>query len=149
VTEPVVPRQRMDTRSAVPDAHRAMLALDTAVELDPILRELVRVRASLVNGCAYCIRLHTADALELGETPQRLFALAAWEESPLFTARERAALRLTDAVTNLGEGHVPDGAWEEARAEFDERELAQLLFAAVVINAWNRLAIATRKLPLP
>jgi len=126
-----------------------MAAFDAAVELEPALRELVRVRASLVNGCAYCIRLHTRDALEAGETQERLFALGAWEESPLFTARERAALRLTDAVTLVGEGHVPDAAWAEAAGEFEEAELAQLLFAVVAINAWNRLAIATRKRPLP
>ena len=133
----------MDTRRVAPDAHAAMLALDAAVELDPALRELVRVRASLVNGCAYCIRLHTADALEAGETAQRLFALSAWEESPLFTARERAALRFADAVTNVQDGHIPDDVYDEALAEFGDAELAQLLFAAVAINAWNRLAIPT------
>jgi AhpD family alkylhydroperoxidase len=137
----------MDTRRAAPDQHRAMAALDAAIQLDPPLRELVRTRASLLNGCAYCIQLHTADALEDGEPPHRLFAVAAWEESPYFSPRERAALRFTDAVTNLHEGHVPDEVFDEAAEHFDEAELAQLLFAVVAINAWNRLAIATRKLP--
>lgn len=145
----VVPAQRMDTRRTAPDAHAAMLALDAAVELDPELRELVRVRASILNGCAYCVQLHTRDALAAGERSERLFALAAWEESPYFSARERAALAFTDAVTNLQDGHVPDDVYERAAAEFDDEELAQLLFAAVAINAWTRLAIATRKLPLP
>jgi AhpD family alkylhydroperoxidase len=137
----------MDTRRAAPEQHRAMLELDASVSLDPALRELVRLRASILNGCAYCIQLHSRDALAAGEQPHRLHALAAWEESPFFTARERAALRFTDAVTNLADGHVSDEVYEEADEHFDEAELAQLLFAAVAINAWNRLAIATRKLP--
>src|SRR5919204_2305193 len=144
---PVVPQQRMDTRRTVPDLHRAMVALDDAISLDPPLRELVRLRASILNGCAYCIQLHTQDALAAGEEEHRLFAVAAWEESPFFSERERAALRFTDAVTNVQEGHVPDYVYEEAARHFDEADLAQLLFAAVAINAWNRLAIATRKLP--
>ena len=137
----------MDTRRAAPDLHGAMLALDAAISLDPPLRELVRLRASILNGCAYCIQLHTQDALAAGEEEHRLFAVAAWEESPFFSERERAALRFTDAVTNVQEGHVPDEVYEEAARHFDEADLAQLLFAAVAINAWNRLAIATRKLP--
>src|SRR5262245_19938752 len=124
-----------------------MLALDGAVTLDPALPELVRLRASILNGCAYCVQLHSQDALAQGESERRLFALAAWEESPYFTPRERAALRFTDAVTNLADGHVPDEVYEHACEHFDQAELAQLLFAVVAINAWNRLAIATRKLP--
>jgi AhpD family alkylhydroperoxidase len=124
-----------------------MVALDAAIDLDAALRELVKVRASLVNGCAFCIQLHTQDALAAGERPERLFALGAWEESPLFTTRERAALEFTDAVTDIQDGHVPDEVYERAAQEFEPPELARLLFAAVAINAWNRLAIATRKLP--
>jgi AhpD family alkylhydroperoxidase len=145
----VVPEQRMDTRRTAPDQHRAMVAFDGAIVFEPLLRELVKIRASMLNGCAYCVQLHTQDALAAGERPHRLFALAAWEESSFFTARERAALRFTDAVTNLHEGHVPDDVYEEASEHFAESELAQLLFAVVAINAWNRLAIATRKTPLP
>ncbi len=140
-------RQRLDTLRAAPDAHRAMLALDGAVATDPELRELVRVRASMINGCAYCIQLHAREALAAGEASHRLFGLAAWEESPYYTERERAALALTDAVTDLGAGHVSDETWDLAARAFDEPELAQLLFAIVTINAWNRLAIATRKSP--
>jgi AhpD family alkylhydroperoxidase len=144
---PVVHEQRFDTRRVAADAHKAMAALDAVIDLDQSLRELVRIRASILNGCAYCIQLHTQDALRAGESQHRLFALGAWEESPFFTARERAALRFTDAVTRLEDGHVPDEVYEEAAQRFDDAELAQLLFAVVAINAWNRLAIATRKLP--
>lgn len=143
----VVPEQRMDTRRSAPVLHQAMVALDGAVSLDAELRELVNLRASILNGCAYCVQLHSQNALAAGEQPHRLFALAAWEESPFFSARERAALRITDAITDVADGHVPDEVYEEASRHFDEEELAQLVFAAVVINAWNRLAIATRKLP--
>ena len=144
---PVARPQRLDTRRAAKTSHEAMLALDATIEVDPRLRELIRVRASMVNGCAYCIRLHTGDALAAGESQDRLFALAAWEESPLFTPRERAVLRFTDAVTILRPGGVDDDVYEEITAYFDEADLAQLLFAVVTINAWNRLAVTTRKLP--
>ena len=137
----------MDTRRTAPETHAAMVALDAAIDLEPALRELVKVRASLVNGCAFCIQLHTQDALAAGERPERLFALGAWDESPLFTARERAALEFADAVTNVQDGHVPDEVYARAEQEFEPPELAQLLFAVVAINGWNRLAIATRKLP--
>lgn len=137
----------MDTRRTAPVQHKALAALDAAITLDSALNDLVKIRASFLNGCAYCIQLHTQDALQAGESLHRLFALGAWEESPFFTARERAALRFTDAVTHLHEGHVPNEVYEEAAEQFDEGELAQLLFAVVAINAWNRLAISTRKLP--
>ena len=139
--------QRMDTRRTAPEAHRALLDFDAVVSFDPALRELVRTRASLVNGFIYCIDQHTRDAVAAGESEQRLFALAAWEGSSLFTERERAALGLTDAVTLVGDGHVPDSVYAEAAKHFDDEELAQLLFAIVAINALNRLAIATRKTP--
>jgi AhpD family alkylhydroperoxidase len=145
----VVPQQRMDTRRSAPELHRAVLALDSAITFDPPLRELVRVRTSILNGCTFCIQLHTQDALAAGEQPHRLFALAAWEEAPYFDPRERAALRFTDAVTHLHEGHVPDEVWSEAAEHFPDSELAELLFAIVAINALNRMAIATRKPPLP
>jgi AhpD family alkylhydroperoxidase len=143
---PVVHEQRFDTRRVAADAHKAMAALDAVIELDQSLRELVRIRASILNGCAYCIQLHTHDALAAGERAERLFALAAWQESSFFTARERAALRFTDSVTELGPDGVVDDVYDEARAHFDEAELAQLLFAVAAINAWNRLAVATHKL---
>jgi AhpD family alkylhydroperoxidase len=146
---PVVHEQRFDTRRVAAEAHQALLALDAVVQLDPVLRELVRTRASILNGCAYCIQLHTQDALAAGERDERLFALGAWQESSFFTARERAALRFTDAVTQLAPGGVSDEAYDEACAHFDEAELAQLLFAVVAINAFNRLAVTTRKRTLP
>ena len=127
--------------------YAAMNALDDAVELDPGLRDLVSLRASILNGCAYCVDMHTLDARKRGESEQRLYAVAAWPEAPFFDERERAALALTDAVTQVGSGQVPRAVWDEAAAHFPEEELAKLLWAIVVINAWNRIAIATRMEP--
>ena len=106
-----------------------------------------RVRASMVNGCAFCIDMHWANARARGEPEVRLAQLAAWRESPFFDDRERAALALTDAVTRVAETHVPDDVWAEAEAHFSEPELANLLFAIAAINVWNRLMVATRTLP--
>jgi AhpD family alkylhydroperoxidase len=144
---PQAPQQRLAWARTDPDALRAMLQLDQvgAGRLDPVLRELIRMRASGLNGCAFCLDMHARDAAAQGETLQRLVVVGAWEEAPyLFTERERAALALTDAVTRLGEHGVPDGVWARAVAPFDEKELVQVLMAIVTINAWNRLAIATR-----
>jgi AhpD family alkylhydroperoxidase len=138
---------QMDVARAARTPYRAMKALDGAIELDPALRDLVSLRASILNGCAYCVDMHTLDARKRGESEQRLYAVAAWHEAPFFDERERAAFALTDAVTLVGEGHVPRGVWDEAAAAFDEVELAQLLWAIVAINAWNRVAIATRMEP--
>ena len=138
---------RMAVARVARRSYRAMNALDETVELDPALRDLVSLRASILNGCAYCVDMHTLDARKRGESEQRLYAVAAWHEAPFFDERERAALALADAVTLVGEGHVPRPVWDEAAAHFDEDELAQLLWAIVVINAWNRIAIATRMEP--
>jgi AhpD family alkylhydroperoxidase len=138
---------RMAVAWAARPPYRAMVALDDAVELDPALRDLVSLRASIVNGCAYCVDMHTLDARKRGESEQRLYAVAAWHEAPFFDERERAALALTDAVTLVGDGHVPRPVWDEAAAVFEEDELAQLLWAIVAVNAWNRIAIATRMEP--
>jgi AhpD family alkylhydroperoxidase len=135
---------RMRIGKAAPAPHRALVALSKSIELDPSLRELVNLRASIVNGCAYCIDTHTKDARQAGESEQRLYALAAWRDSPLFGDRERAALALADAVTLISDEHVPRAVWDEAAAIFSEDELAQLLWAITAINAWNRIAIATR-----
>jgi AhpD family alkylhydroperoxidase len=137
----------MEIWREAPDAYRALVAVDRAVSLEPRLRELVKVRASILNGCAFCIEMHTEAARELGETEQRLHALAAWEEAPWFSERERAALALTDAVTRVGDTHVPRSVWDAAVAEFPAPELAQLVWAITVINAWNRIAVSTRMLP--
>ncbi|MFF7374064.1 carboxymuconolactone decarboxylase family protein [Streptomyces massasporeus] len=113
----------------------------------PELLELVRIRASQINGCAFCLDLHTRDARGQGETEQRLHTLAAWRETPFFTERERAALALTEAVTLVHDGRVPDAVYAEAAEVFDENQIAALIWAATVINAYNRIAIATRMVP--
>ena len=123
-----------------------MLALSAEAEagLERPLFELVKIRASQLNGCAYCIDMHTKDARRGGETEQRIYALNAWRETPFFTERERAALEWTEAVTRVGETHVPDDIHERVAAHFDEAELVALTFAIVVINGWNRLAVSFR-----
>lgn len=136
-------RRRIDIKLEASEAYRAMAAFDRAIELDPALRELIKVRASQLNGCAYCIEMHTRAARKAGESEQRLYALAAWRESPLFTLRERAALELADAVTGIGEHGVPDPVYERAAAEFAPGELANLILAITAINAWNRIAVSS------
>jgi AhpD family alkylhydroperoxidase len=137
----------MEIGGAAPPLHRALVTLGNEVELDPRLRELVNLRASILNGCAYCIDKHTNIARKAGESEQRLYAVAAWHEAPFFDDRERAALALTDAVTLISDEHVPPEVWEGASAHFEPDELAQLVWAITVINAWNRIAITTRMLP--
>ena len=129
------------------DLGQAMLALSAAVGragLEPPLLELVRMRASQINQCAYCIDVHTKEARAQGETEQRLYALSAWRETPFYSERERAALEWTEAVTRVGETHVPDDVFERTRQHFDQSELVGLTFAVVVINGWNRLAVSFR-----
>ena len=109
--------------------------------------ELVKVRASQINGCAYCVDMHTKVARAEGETEQRLYAVIVWEETPFFTERERTALAWTEAVTLVGQGHVPDDIYQQARGSFSENELVNLTLAIIVINGWNRLAISFRTLP--
>jgi AhpD family alkylhydroperoxidase len=115
--------------------------------LESSLLELVRLRASQINGCAFCIDMHTKDARAAGETEQRLYEVSVWEETPFFTERERAALAWTEAVTRVSETRVPDEVYELARQHFSEKELADLTMAIVAINGWNRLAISFRKIP--
>jgi AhpD family alkylhydroperoxidase len=138
---------RLDLAVDARPLYRAQVALDRAVAdspLDPRIRELVKIRASQLNGCAYCIDMHTRTALAGGETQQRLFALAAWRESPLFDERERAALALTDAVTLIAtEAERIDPAYDAAAAHFATEELAAMLYAIGMINVWNRLAVST------
>jgi AhpD family alkylhydroperoxidase len=142
---------RLDVEALAPTVYKAVVHLDHAAtkqldeaDFDHHLRELVRIRASQLNGCAYCIDLHTKDARAVGETEQRIYALAAWRESPFFTGRERAALSFTDSVTRLSETHVPDAAYEEVAAEFSPEEVGALLGLIVTINAWNALSVASR-----
>src|SRR6266545_85602 len=121
---------------------RAMFALSSEVasKIEAPLFELVKIRASQLNGCAYCIDMHTKDARTAGETEQRIYALNAWRETPFFTDRERAALEWTEALTQLADTHVPDEIYERVARQFDEAELVALTFAVIVINSWNRLA---------
>ena len=123
---------------------RAMFALssEATARLDPSLFELVKIRASQVNGCAYCIDMHTKDARQRGETEQRIYALNAWRETPFFSDRERAALEYTEALTLVADSHVPDELYQRVSAQFNEAELVALTFGIVVINSWNRLSIA-------
>jgi AhpD family alkylhydroperoxidase len=115
-----------------------------AAGIDPLLRELVRVRASQLNGCAYCVDMHTRDARAAGETEQRLYAVAVWREAPFFSDRERAALAFTESVTRVADTHVPDEAYAAIAAEFAPAEVAALLALIVTINAWNALSVASR-----
>ncbi|MBX6342449.1 MAG: carboxymuconolactone decarboxylase family protein [Thermomicrobiaceae bacterium] len=143
--------QRIDYRRVAPGVTQAMRALEGYVResgLEPTLLELVKVRASQINGCAYCLDMHTKDARALGESEQRLYALSAWREAPFYTDRERAALAWTEALTLVAVDHVPDAVYEEARRHFTEKELVDLTVAVVAINGWNRLAIALRS-PVP
>ena len=125
---------------------KALFALsnETAAKLEPSLFHLVQIRASQINGCAYCIDMHTKDARVAGETEQRIYALNAWRETPFFSDRERAALEWTEAVTRVGDTHVPEEIYQRAAAQFDESELVALTFGVIVINSWNRLAVSFR-----
>ena len=125
---------------------RALLSLskEVAHAVDPTLMHLVEIRASQINHCAYCIDMHTKDARLAGETEQRIYALSAWREAPFFSERERAALEWTEAVTLVGDTHVPDDVYERVRQQFDEAELVALTFVVIVINSWNRLNVPFR-----
>ncbi len=143
-------RPTIDYRKASPDGVAALAALEAYVRgsgLDAGLLDLVRTRASQLNGCAYCIDMHTKDARAAGETEQRLYALAAWRETPFFSERERAALAWADALTRISAGGVSDDDYRLARQQFTEKELVDLSLAVVAINGWNRLAIPFRTVP--
>jgi AhpD family alkylhydroperoxidase len=141
---------RIDIAQHAPGARTAMWGLEKYARecgLETPLLELVRLRASQINGCAYCIDMHTKDARAEGEAEQRLYALSAWRETPFYTPRERAALEWTEAITDIAGSRAPDDVFERARAEFTETELVNLTMAIVAINGWNRLAIAFRMVP--
>ena len=138
---------RIDYRHDSPEVVRALAGLEQEVArstLEPELLELVRMRASQLNGCAYCLDMHSKDARAAGETEQRLYLLDAWEETDFYTPRERAALAWTEALTLISQTHAPDAVYEELRAHFSEREIADLTLAIVTINGWNRIAIGLR-----
>jgi AhpD family alkylhydroperoxidase len=142
--------QRINYGMAAPEGIRALSGLEHYVRnagLEPGLLELIKTRASQINRCAYCIDMHTKDARAEGETEQRLYALAAWRETPFFTERERAALAWTESITLISHGSVPDALFDEARRHFSEKELVDLTLALIAINGWNRLAIPFRTVP--
>ncbi|MBA1380603.1 carboxymuconolactone decarboxylase family protein [Pseudomonas brassicacearum] len=141
---------RIDFFAASPDAYKAMLGLENAVSklgLEKSLIELVKLRSSQINGCAFCIDMHTADARKDGETERRLYAVTAWRETPFFTGRERAALAWTEALTRLSETHAPDADYELLSEHFTPKEMVDLTVAINAINGWNRLAVGFRKMP--
>ncbi len=147
VTIPV----RLDFDTLADGFARAMAHLDKAATkeldnagIDPRLRELIRLRASQLNGCAYCVDMHTKDARAIGETEQRLYALPVWRETPFFTRRERAALAFTETVTLMAQTHVPDEAYQEIAKEYSPQEVAAILSLIVMINAWNTVGVAAR-----
>jgi AhpD family alkylhydroperoxidase len=139
---------RLDYRHVLPPASRAMSELERVVaasSLEPKLRELIKLRASQLNGCAYCVDMHTKDATAIGEDPQRLHLVAVWREAPVFSPRERAALAWTEALTLLPETGAPDDVYDEIAREFTEAEQVALTLAVVAINGWNRLAVGFRQ----
>ncbi|MGW6456401.1 carboxymuconolactone decarboxylase family protein [Streptomyces sp. NPDC055078] len=145
-----VQNPRLAWEDLAPDVHKAMVALDRVTQrgVDPVILHLVKVRASQINHCALCIDLHSKDAIAAGESVERIIQLSAWDESRHFyTAREIAALELTEAVTVLTDGFVPDEVYEKAAKEFEETELAYLIAAIAVVNAWNRFGVTARMSP--
>ncbi len=141
--------QRLDYVKASPKVFKAMLGVENQFHagLDPGLLHLIKLRASQINGCAYCIDMHWKDSRAGGETEQRLYGLDAWRESPYYSDRERAALAWTEALTNVRDSHAPDADFAIARAQFSDKELADMTWAIAAINAWNRVAIGFRSKP--
>jgi AhpD family alkylhydroperoxidase len=140
-------KARLNPFQAAPEEMKALTALENAIQasgLEPSLIHLVKTRASQINGCAYCIHMHTRDARAHGEREERLYLLDAWRESPLYSDRERAALEWTEAVTLVSQTHVPDAVYDEVKRHFAEGELAKLTLLIATINAWNRIAISFR-----
>lgn len=141
---------RMNYAKAAPGAMKAMQALEAYIAecgIEPGLQDLVKLRASQMNGCAYCVDMHSLDARAGGETEQRLYALPVWRETPFFTARERAALLWTEALTLVARDHVPDEVYEQVRPHFTDEELANLTLVIATINAWNRFGVGFRDVP--
>ena len=141
---------RIDYLKSARGAYHALLGVEHYLQqcgLEESLQNLIKLRVSQVNGCAYCIDMHCKDLRAAGESEQRLYGLDAWEESPYYTDRERAALAWAESVTNIQEGHVPDGVFERVKEFFNDKELADLTLAVTAINSWNRLSIAARTVP--
>ena len=143
-------QSRVEYTKVAPAGIEALRGLESYVRrsgLEGGLLELVKLRTSQINGCAYCIDMHTKDARMRGESEQRLYALSAWEDTPFFSDRERAALAWTEAVTRIGDGHVPDEVFDHVQKHFTDKELVDLTLAVATINGWNRLAISFRAVP--
>ena len=140
--------KRINVYSLEPAAYKALKAVEDytrAAQLPSSLRELIKIRASQINGCAYCIDMHTEDAIKSGETPRRIFALSAWKESPLFSEEERAVLQLTEEVTMISKHSVSDETYNAVLKFYSENQLVQILMQIVVINSWNRIAVSTNQ----
>ena len=141
---------RIDIANVAPGVYKAMAGLEVYLRhcgLEESLLHLLKLRTSQINGCAFCLDMHWKDLKSIGESEQRLYSLDAWRETPFYSDRERAALAWTEAITKVTEGHVPDEVFEQVRAQFSEKEIADLTLAVVTINAWNRISIATRVVP--
>lgn len=138
--------ERVQIAKEIPAAYQAMSGLEKylgTTSIDKQLLELIKIRASQINGCAFCINMHTKDARSLGETEQRIYALSAWRDTPYFTKEERAVLALTEAVTVITKEHVPDAVYEEVARYFESKQVGEIIMAIITINGWNRLAIST------
>ncbi len=142
-----IPAHRMQLSDVAPKAYGAMFRFSRSIEFDRVIGELVRVRASQINGCAFCLDMHWKDARAAGESEERLYMIPAWRESPLYSERERAALALCEAMTLISHEGVSDDIWEAAAAQFESEELAGLVFTITAINAWNRLMITAQTEP--
>ncbi len=142
-----IPADRLQLSEIASRQYAAMYRLSSSVELDDRLRALIELRASQLNGCAFCVDMHWKDARAGGETEERLYMLSAWRESPLYSTRERVALALCEAMTRIADDDVSDELWDRVATTFDAADQAQLVFAITVINAWNRLCITTRAQP--
>lgn len=148
--EKSIMNMRLNYRTSSPDVLKAMLSLQKSVtdsSIDHDLHELLKIRVSQINGCAFCLDMHTKDLMKMGDYQEHIFLLSAWREAPIFTDRERAMLALAEAVTKISEQGVPDEVYTQARAHFDEKEYMELILAVNAINGWNRIAISTGMFP--
>lgn len=144
--------KRINIKDLEPDAYKAMIGLEQYIRksgLPPLLREMIKIRASQINGCAYCIDMHTEEALKLGENQRRIFALSAWKESPLFTEEERAVLQLTEEVTLISKEGVKSETYKNVLKFFNQNQLAQIIMQTIIINSWNRIAVSTNEIYEP
>lgn len=138
--------KRISIKKITPSGYKAMMALENYIEttkINPIHRELIKIRASQINGCAYCIDMHTKDARDLGETERRIYAISAWRESPLFSEKEKALFAATDEITNVADHGLSSEAYDNLLKHFDEQTIAEIIMINVTINSWNRIAVST------